>query len=259
MNSLSGLTSFQILLFAMVLLRSSAFVVSASIFSSPAINPYLKILFSLSLTMIIFPLQNMTGLSEKEINEHLLMLAGREVLVGLALGLMTRLFFFTVGMVGELLSVSLGLGSAQIYNPISGHQSQILDQFYTWLAMMIFLALGGAETLIQSLSQSFEIIPFMQMKFSTVSFSEFVTQFSKILVVVIQISSPILISMLLANLAMGILGRTVPQINVLVTSFPVSIILGLFVLILITPYWFPQMNALMDSTFSEVMKMMKAI
>ena len=93
--------------------------------------------------MLLFPTIPLKGIDLTFVNENLVTLVIREVFVGISLGVMSRAFFYAVSMVGDILSISMGLSAAQMYNPISGTHSQLLDQFYTWFAMMIFLALEG--------------------------------------------------------------------------------------------------------------------
>ena len=259
MINLAQLNQTQILLFALVLLRCSTFVMTSAVFSSSSIPVHFKILFSLVFSMLMFPLISSHGVESTFIDAHLIELVIREVLVGLVMGFMTRMFFFAVSMIGDLLSISLGLSAAQMYNPLNGGQSQIMDQFFTWVSLMIFLALGGHHILINALASSFSVISIAQNKFSTGLFAEVVVNYYKLLIISIQIAAPILVAMLLTNLAMGILGRTVPQINVLVTSFPVTIMLGLTVLILILPMWSEEMSHLLDLTSTQLLQLMKAI
>lgn len=259
MINLSQLSQLQILVFSLVFLRCSAFLMSAPIFSSSSIAAPFKILFSLALAMLLFPTISLSDISLEFVNENLVMLVIREILVGLSLGAMSRAFFFTVNMVGDLLSISMGLGAAQMYNPISGGQSQVLDQFYTWFATMIFLVLGGHHILIQALASSFDVVGIAQDRFSTGMLADVVVNYYKLLIIAIQIAAPVIIAMLLTHISMGILGRTVPQINVLVTSFPISILLGLLILIVTTPMWFQEMNQLLNYTSTELIKLMKAI
>jgi flagellar biosynthetic protein FliR len=264
MINLSQLNQLQIILFALVFLRCSSFFVSAALFSASGINIHFKILFALVLSMVLFPTlalqgSNLNPLNFDTVNENLLLLVIREVFVGLAIGLISRFFFFAVSMIGDLISMALGLGASQLFNPISGTQSQLMDQFFTWLSLMIFLSLGGHHILINALSSSFELIPLAQNKFSSGPLAAVVTDYFQLLIIAIQVSAPVLISMALTNLAMGILGRTVPQINVLVTSFPISILLGLGVLILSIPMWTEEMSHLLDLTSTELLKFMKAI
>lgn len=249
----------QILLFALVLLRCTSFLVSAAMFSSTVINVHFKILFSLALSMVLFPILSLRGIDPSFVNDNLVTLVIREVLVGVVIGLLSRFFFFTVSMVGDIVSMALGLGAAQMYSPLTGSQSQLMDQFFTWLSMMIFFALGGHHVLVEAIAASFEHVPLAQSTFSTGPLSDVVADYAKLLTIAIQISAPVLVSMVLTNLAMGILGRTVPQINVLVTSFPVSILLGLGVLILTVPLWVQEMRILLDLTSTELLKFMKAI
>lgn len=257
----AALNQVQILTFALVLLRCSSFILSSAVFNTQSIPPFLKVLFSLSLTTIMYTIatHHSQAMNSHWLNENLTQMAIREVLVGLLIGVLTRVFFFVVSMAGELFSMSMGLSAAQIFNPLTGSQNQILDQFYTWLSLMIFFVIGGHHILITALAQSFELIPITNEKINTSVLFSIVQHFQSLVTMAIQIASPILVAMLISNIAMGILGRTVPQINVMVTSFPLTIMMGLLILILTMPLWTPEMNHVLDDTATELWKVMKAI
>ena len=192
-------------------------------------------------------------------NDFLILLAGREVLVGLMLGLLTRFFFFALSMAGELISLSLGLGSAQIYNPFIGQNGQVIEQFFSLTGMVVFLALNGHHLFITAVIQSFEIIPFANMSLNIGGLAEVAQKFQDIFVIMIKIAAPIIATIFVVNLAMAIMGRAVPQLNVLVTSFPVTIMIGLTVLIISMPMMTLEMSYLMQHTSEQLFKLMRAL
>ena len=120
MISFSQLNEIQILMFALILVRVSAFIVSAAIFSSNSISAPLKILLAVAFTLCIYkPISSNEVIARISENQgDLLLLTMREALIGVVLGFVTRFFFFAIAMGGELVSISMGLGQAQIFNPM---------------------------------------------------------------------------------------------------------------------------------------------
>ncbi|MBX2987601.1 MAG: flagellar biosynthetic protein FliR [Bdellovibrionaceae bacterium] len=235
------------------------FVFSAALFSLPAINTPLKILFCLVLTMTVYPAVKTDPAVMRGFGEDLILIAGREVLIGLVLGYLTRLFFFAISMTGDLISVTLGLSSAQLYNPMMASQGSVIEQFHVLIGSMFFLLINGHHMLISALVQSLDMIPVGLLSLNTGSLAEVAMFGQDLLVLTIKMSAPVMAAILIANLAMGILGRAIPQINVLVTSFPVTIMLGLVVMFICMPLFALEMNVLVDMTSAKLLQVLKTL
>lgn len=253
------LSETQVIVFGLIFLRMIAFVVSSVVFGSGNINVPVKILLALVLAMVVFPSAKMLDLSPAQMSEDLVLLSAREVVIGLSLGFLTRLFFFTVGMTGELVSVSIGLGQAQIFNPMLGSNSNTVEQFYNTVATLIFFAINGHHMVLSGIVQSYELIPLAQLKINMGPFVEMVTFAQDMMVMAIKMCAPILGAVMVTNIAMGILGRAVPQINVLVTSVPVTLMLGFALMVICLPLLIMEMNGIMDLTHTKLVLVMKAL
>lgn len=253
------LTEAQVLFFGLVLLRMLAFVFSSALFSLPAINVTVKILFSLVLALCLYPTIPGIASVADGMQGDLPLLAAREALIGLVLGFLTRIFFFALSMVGEIASVSIGLASAQMYNPMADAHGGVLEQLHVLLGSLLFLLLGGHHVMISALAQSFEMIPLATLSMKTGPLAEMALFGRDLLVLTLKMSAPVLVAILIANMAMAILGRAVPQLNVLVTSFPVTIMLGLVVLLISLPLMIFEMNGLVDLTATKLMQVMKTL
>ncbi|AHI06936.1 flagellar biosynthetic protein FliR [Bdellovibrio bacteriovorus W] len=255
----SNATDAQILLFALIFLRMIAFVLSSAIFGSPTITSPVKVLLSVVLTVLLFPVVKVGNVNYDLISNEIIMLAIRELAVGLSLGFLTRLFFFTVSMTGDLVSMSVGLSASQLYNPLLGTNGNTIDQFYTTIGTLVFLAINGHHMLINGIAQSYELVPVSVLSFNFGPFAEMALYGQEIIMMAIKMCAPVLVTILLANIAMGILGRAVPQINVLVTSMPVTIMLGMTVVFLCLPLLAIEMTGLINLTAEKLFSVMKAL
>lgn len=253
----SAMTEAQILLFALILLRMIAFVVSSAIFGSPTVNTPVKVLLSLALSIMIFPVVKVGNVDYQLISNEIIGLAVRELIVGLSLGFLTRLFFFVVTMTGDLVAISVGLSASQLYNPMMGSNGNSIDQFYSTIGTLVFLAINGHHMLLSAIGQSYDLVPVASMSLNVGPFAEMAVYGRDVMIMAIKMCAPVLVTILLVNLAMGILGRAVPQINVLVTSMPVTIMLGMTVVFLCLPLLVLEMNGLVDITASKLFAVMK--
>lgn len=257
--NLYALSEVQILVFSLVLLRMTSFVFSAAVFSAPVVSVPVRILFSLILAMSIYPLVKTDPSVFEGFTANLPFLAVREVMIGLIIGFLSRLFFFAVSMVGDLISVSLGLSAAQLYNPMMQSQGGILEQFHVILGSLLFLVLNGHHVLIMALTQSFDMVQVGVMSFKTGGLAEIALFGADLLVITIKMGAPVMVAIFLANLAMGILGRAIPQLNVLVTSFPVTILMGMGTMFICMPLFITEMHGLIDYTGLKLFQVIKAL
>ncbi len=244
-----------VIIFALILIRVSTFLMSSSLFNSSQINPLLKILMSIVLSLVAFEANKKARI---DLDSQIIFLALKEAFLGLVLGALTRFFFFALNMASEITSQALGLGSASIFNPLSGINSTLIEQFQTILAILIFFAIQGHHVLITALFQSFDVVSLSQMSLKFGGLGEFVSWCQALFEIALRISAPIVSSLFLVNLGMGILGRAVPQINVFVTSFQVTIMVGFIVLFISMPLYINEVVQIMNITETQMVKMMRS-
>jgi len=249
----------HVLVFGLIWLRMLSFVVSSAFLGSPSVNLPVKILFSVVLSMVVFPFTLIAVQDTAQISDYVVIYAIREVAVGLLLGLLTRFFFFALSMAGELISMAMGLGSAQVYNPFIGSSGQVIEQFFSILGMVVFLSLNGHHLFVSALVQSFEVVPIANMSLQVGGLAEISQKFQQIFVMMIKMSAPILLAIFMVNIAMAIVGRAVPQLNVMVTSFPVTIMVGLVILIVSLPLMSIEMSQLLETTSDQLFKLMRSL
>jgi len=261
MMNFSQLNEIQILMFGLILLRIIGFVISSAVLSSQNISGILKMSLSIVLTLIVFKSvatnEALVRLHEGENN--LILLAAREVVVGIALGFVTRLFFFSISMAGEMVSLSLGLSQAQIFNPMMGAMGNIIEQFYIVIATLLYLVLDGHHILIDGLVQSFGTIKIATLSLEVGAFSEIVLKAQGFFILGIKLAAPILISMLIVQVGIALLSRTVPQINVLTTSTTITSALGIVILFISLPLMVMQITGILDLTSIEFFKFLKVL
>ena len=248
----------EMLIFALILVRVSTFVVSWPIFSIYAVPTILKILFAFTLAITLMPVIPRAGLVAHDLSQDIAWLAGKEALTGLALGFMTRLFFFAVNVGGNIVAMSTGLANAHIFNPSMNAQTTTVEQFYATIATLLFLAIGGHHWLLTGLAQSFDAIPLSMRGIDLAVFKDCGAILQVVTVAGTKISAPILVAIFFVNVAMGIIGRAVPQINILVTSMNVNFMAGLLVMIVAIPALMLEMDHQIFEFTETFMKFLKA-
>lgn len=258
MTDVYKFTEIEAIMFGMVLLRMSAFVVSWPIFGTELPTHHIKILFALVLTMVLFPATHWSPVQVAAMKGDIMLLAVREVFIGLSLGYLARFFFFGFRVAGEMISQAMGLSSAQVFNPALGGQTTAVEQVYVSIASLFYLGVNGHHYLITGLAKTLEVVPVAQMTLNTSQFTGIAHMLQNVIELGLKLSAPVVISILVVNIILGVVGKTVPQLNVLVTSFPINILIGLTLMIVTFPMLMDHMGDFLESSTLEVFNFVKS-
>ncbi len=249
----------QIVAFGLIFLRIFAFLIAWPVFGVNSVPMPMKILFAIILSMLFFPQAHLENFDLIKFSDQLYLICIREIFVGLFLGFLLRMFFYSVNIAGEIIGLSTGLSSAQIFNPSLGSQTNVLENFQLLIATLFLLAMNGHHMFIQGLASSFDLVPVTSITLNSQVFSSVSLMMSEIFVMGFKMAAPIVVSLLLANLALGVLGRTIPQLNVFVLSMQLTIILGIFIMILTLPFLLEQLELDLTQVSQRLFQVMKVI
>lgn len=236
----------QIWFFGLVFLRLLAFIFSMVFFSSSQVPMTVKIFFSL--VTAFFVVTYFVNKSIPPILEgDLIPLAVTQVAIGLVMGLTTQFIMWSLQITADWVGISSGLSSAQVFNPLYGSQSSVLAGFYNTLVGFIFFSLGVHSFFIRSLIETFQVIPISAgAALSTMDLSFGISFFILVIENGVRLGLPVMGAVFLANLAMGILARVVPQLNIFVTSLQLTFLITLAVLFLSGPWLIQELVSLVE-------------
>lgn len=228
----------EIIIFGLALIRISAFFATWPVFSQFSVPNTVKVLFALSVTFCVFHVIPRAGIDSASLETGLAWLAVKEAFIGILMGFVSRLLFYAVEIGGHMIATSIGLTSATVFNPASGANSTVIEKFYLVLLTLLFLGLNAHHTFLSAMVESFTAIPISPVGIDLAAFNsqkaggEMIQQ---VTIAGLKMGAPVMVVIFFLNVAMGIVGRAVPQINVLVTSLPVNILAGLVVMIVTLP------------------------
>jgi len=212
----------RVLVFALVLTRVSGIVIMSPVIGGSDIPPQIRALLAFSLAMLIMPSQWTIEIDEPRNLTAFAILIAMELLIGLSLGLGINIFFTGMSVAGELIGQLGGLTASQIFDPISGDQTPLLSRMMNYLAVTVFAAVGGLRVLIASLLDTFETIPLAEgMPHLSIAYS-LVQILSLSFGLAIRVAAPVMVSVLIAMLVMGLLGKTLPQLNLMSVGFGIN-------------------------------------
>jgi flagellar biosynthetic protein FliR len=238
--------------FLLILARLSAAVVAAPLLGARGVPPQAKIGLAVFLTLIVLPLQSEPLHTAPP---HLLQFAamvGSEVIVGLAIGIAVGMVFHALEMGASLIGIQMGFGLDAVIDPTSGGTIGSLVQFYRIVVTLVFFAVNGHYLVIQGLLHTFEVVPPGSADLTLIAGDRVVPFFVSLFVVAVRIALPVTGALLLADVAMALVGRTVPQMNVLVVGFPVKIAVGLVVMAAAMPLLTGFMGAVFGRALLDV-------
>jgi len=182
-----------------------------------------------------------------------------EVLLGLSLAFVVKLTFAAVQLAGQFMAFQMGFSMARAMDPVSGVQSTTLSQFLYLFMMLIFFSIDGHHHLLQALVASFQIVPPNGFHFDPALSGVLVKASSHMFLIALKIAAPVMIALFLSNLCLGIVARTVPQVNILMIGFPINIGLGLIIFgltLTIFPPFVSKITTGMGETLLHMLKLM---
>lgn len=221
----------KIPVFLLIFVRVAAFFVALPLFSYRTIPMPFKIGFSffLALTMLYT-----VDASNVPINEMYFLLLMKEVLVGLFVGLIAYIILAAIQIAGGFIDFQMGFAIANVIDPQTGAQSPLTGQYFYIIALLFLLSVNGHYLLIDGIFYSYQFIPIDAfVPFHDESIVTFVIDtFNQMFLIAFQMAMPIVGCLFLVDVALGIIARTVPQLNVFVVGLPLKIGVSFVVILL---------------------------
>lgn len=213
---------------ALVAMRVTGLMLIAPVFSSRAVPGTVRVGLILLFTTLLVP---HIRPGEPSIGA----LVG-ELVVGVVIGLGAAVLVAAAEFAGDLLAVQIGLSGASTLDVMNQTSMPVLGQFTQLFMVMLLIALDGHVLMIEAVRQSFGAIPAGAGIALDGGLPMVVAAGTEVFARGLQFAAPVIAAITLANVGLGILARTVPQLNVLMMAFPIQIALGLAMLGLTLPY-----------------------
>ena len=244
--------------FIFPLARILALISSSPIFGNKEIPPRIKVALAFAITLVIAPTLTIPADLDPASAAGLFVLM-QQIAAGLIMGFAIRLIFSAVEMAGDLAGMQMGLGFASFYDPVNASFTPVIAQFLGIIAGLLFLAADGHLYMLAALADSFRDFPIGASVPSAHAFRTMAewggTMFSHAL----QFSLPIIGALLITNLALGILTRSAPQLNIFAVGFPITLAVGFVALMLTLPYLSPLIEYFTHSALDTVSHMMQQL
>lgn len=238
--------------FLLVFGRTAGLFLIAPVFSGRQVPIQLRIMFVLALAGIIAfvtPIKSAVLIN----NSGMFILALIfEMLIGYTLGFVMYIVFATVQLAGQFLDMQMGFGIVNVLDPLSGMQLPMMGNFQYLVALLVYLGINGHHLLIKALHNSYLLIPVMGADFNG-QFTEFMLKLGgAMFVTAVKLAAPVVTAVFIADVALGFMARTVPQMNVFIVGLPLKILGGLFMFIVIMPIFIWFVQVLLERFFNNL-------
>jgi flagellar biosynthetic protein FliR len=236
--------------FILIMARMLAFFGVAPLFSASGFPTQGKIALAGFLSIIILFLR---GTHVPHIELEFLPFAGliiSEILVGFVLGFIVGLVFAALQLAGYIMGYQMGFAVSNVLDPVSGDQTSVLGQFIFLFGLLAFLGINGHHVLISGMTESFDIIPLGALHTSGGLVDMMASIFQSYFITAIKVALPVLGIVLMLDVSLGIVARTVPQMNVFLVGLPLKTLVGIFMLFIS----FSFLNELMQIEFYAMLR-----
>lgn len=235
--------------FLLVFGRTTGLFLSVPIFSSRQIPIIMKVFVVIMLSGIMAFATPIKIAVPIENSGYFCFALVSEILVGYTLGFVTYAVFAGIQLAGQLMDMQMGFGIVNVMDPQSGMQIPLMGNFQYLVALLVFLGIDGHHLVIRALHDSYQYIPVLGANFDG-SFVGFIVKLTGyIFVIAVKLAAPVVAAIFMADMALGFIARTVPQMNVFIVGLPLKIWGGLFMILVIMPVFVWFMQILMSRFF----------
>lgn len=238
--------------FVYPLARVLAFIAAAPLWSTAGIPQRTRLILGLAITIAIAPALPAMPTVEAGSLRGLWLLA-QQMLVGVGMGFAARIIFSAVELAGEFIGLQMGLGFATFYDPLSSAQTPVISEFMSLLSLLTFLSLNGHLLYIGTLVQSFSAIPVGPPPLGHGSWLNLAELGGRIFSTGLLLALPIIVALLITNLALAVLTRAAPQLNIFSLGFPLTLTGGFVGIAISLNYLAVPLQAMYEFAFEALL------
>jgi len=223
-------TMAQISVFVLVLSRISGLILVAPGFGNRALPMRIRAFLVIALALLVTPFQSGVVVQEPENLAQLIWLIGNELGVGLFLGFGVNLVFASAQAAGQVIGQMSGMQVADVFNPTLGASVPLFGQLLDSLMVVTFITVGGHQMLLIALLDTFQHMPVSEVHWQDGALDLFIALLSEAFALGLKIGAPVMVAMIISLLVMGLISRTLPQLNVIQVGFSLNSMIMLLIL-----------------------------
>jgi flagellar biosynthetic protein FliR len=226
----------QIEIFVLVLARTAGIFTMTPIFGAGQVPVQVRLGVAIALAMVFMPLCNPSTHTLLAVDVlPMVLLIAKETLVGLIIGFVTTLVFAAIQSAGDYIDLTAGFSFATMFDPATGTQTALAGRFHHLLAGMLFFAINAHHIFLSGVADSFRLIPVGQMSLNPLVATGAVNLFVGLFAIAIRIAAPVVAAVFLADVALAVISRAMPQMNTLMAGLPLKLGVGLVGMLIALP------------------------
>ena len=241
--------------FVLVLVRVAGIFTVAPVFGNVNVAPMVRVGIAGCLAFVFLPMATFDA-SNIDFLPFLLIIL-KEALIGIIMGFLASLVFTAIQMAGSFIDLQVGFGFANVVDPMMKQHSAVIGQLYNFAATLLFLAVNGHHLMIRGLADSFSVLPLDSTMQISSTASSILQIFIVLFVASLKIGAPVVGAIFLTDVSLGILARTVPQLNVFVVGFPAKLTVGLLAVFAVLPVTFGVMSGLFGGLERDIIRLLR--
>lgn len=229
--------------------RIGAMLVAAPVFGAGTVPVRVRLALALVLAWALQPyLPAVSAVDPVSIEGGLV--TASQVLIGVTMGFILQMVFSAMVLAGQAIALSMGLGFATLVDTQYGVQVPVVSHFYVILATLLFLSLNGPLMFLDMLVRSFHLLPVGPLMLRNGALWQIVHWGGTMYAAGLLVALPAVASLLLVNVAFGVITRAAPQLNIFAVGFPMTLILGFVLILFSLPTLAPQFSGLLNQSFA---------
>ena len=245
--------------FLLILIRISIILTTAPIFGSQLIPAQIKIPLIMVMSFFLWKTIQVDASVFPTTFIGFIPLVLGEILIGLALALLIRTIFAGVQLAGQYVGYQMGMAIANVMDPQTGTQTSILAEFSNTMVLFLFLVFNGHYLIIKGLEESFKLVPPGHLFFNPAVFDLVSGSASQMFVIAVKIGAAPFAVLFFTKVSMGIIAKTVPQMNVLFVGLPLYIMIGLLVFGLSLAFFPTILKGIFSDLDLSILKLLRAL
>ncbi len=249
----------DVVAFVLVFMRMAGVFLTAPVFASRNIPVMVKASWVLLIAFLIFPVVGFKVETLPSSGIPLAMAIFREMLIGFSIGLGATLIFTGIQLAGQIVDIQMGLGMVNIIDPITSTQISVMGQYYYLIATLVFMAVDGHHLLLRGLADSFNLIPLGQGHFTAALGTKMMGLFSQIFFIAFRVGAPVIGALFITNMALGVVARTVPQMNVFIVGMPLNLAVGFLITAISMSFFVYVLKGLFDGMYRDMFTLVQAL
>ena len=255
-----GLLQNHAAIFLLLMTRVSGLFLIAPFWGSQNIPVYFRAGIAFAITLVIFPVVDakMSVSAPVSIFGYTLALLS-ELFIGWLIGFIAYVAMMSVNMAGKIMDLQAGFSVVNEMDPTSNQQNPLIGTFLYYLTLIVFVVTNGHHMLLAAVVGSVDSIPLLGMNFNT-DIANLITDFTAGgFGTGMKIAMPLTFSILLTNVSLGVLARTMPQMNIFVVGIPMQIVVGIFTVAVIMPFYVMFLDVLFNEMYGNISIALRAL